>query len=101
MLIYVDIDGTICEMAEDLDYSKSKPFPARIERINDLYDDGNEIVYYTARGTKTGIDWKTTTEKQLHEWKCKYHKLVFGKPYYDFMICDRCYNANDYFEGIS
>ncbi len=98
MLIYVDIDETICSSSKDLDYSKAKPFATRIEKINKLFDKGNTIVYYTARGSKTGINWRETTLKQLESWGCKYHELKMGKPHYDMMICDKCFNSEDYLD---
>ena len=49
MIIYVDIDETICETQSDRDYSKSVPMKDRIAKINKLYDEGNTIVYWTAR----------------------------------------------------
>ena len=51
MLIYVDIDETICESPKDRDYAKATPVKDRIEKINKLFDEGNTIVYWTARGT--------------------------------------------------
>ena len=46
----IDIDGTICDWEAGRDYTLSEPFPERIKIINDLYDDGNIIKYFTARG---------------------------------------------------
>ena len=62
MLIYVDIDETICESPKDRDYTKAQPIKERIEKINKLFDEGNTIVYWTARGTMTGIDWYQVTQ---------------------------------------
>ena len=61
MKIYVDIDNTICK-TEGMDYSKSSPIFANIEKINKLYDSGNEIIYWTARGSITKIDHFELTE---------------------------------------
>lgn len=49
--IYIfDIDGTICSLVEhDGDYESVIPFKKRIKKINDLYYDGNKIIYFTAR----------------------------------------------------
>ena len=66
----IDIDGTICSI-EDADYSKAKPFRDRINEINKLYDSGNTIVYFTARGYVTGVDWEEVTLKQFKEWRGK------------------------------
>ena len=49
----IDIDGTICTKNCELqgsDYTNSKPIRRRIDKINDLYDKGNKIIYMTARG---------------------------------------------------
>jgi len=98
MIIYVDIDETICKTQSDRDYSNSLPLHDRIERINKLYDEGNTIVYWTARGTETGLDWKEVTENQFKEWGVKYHELKFGKPFYDLFIDDRNINSEEYFK---
>jgi len=89
MIIYVDIDGTICT-DENGSYDKAKPVDSQIKKINKLYEEGNTIIYWTARGTVTGIDWFDLTEKQLNRWGCKYHELKVGtKPHYDLFICDK------------
>jgi uncharacterized HAD superfamily protein len=87
-VIYVDIDGTICTLVED--YNFAKPIPEHIEKINKLFDEGNEIIYYTARGQKTKRDWSELTNRQLVEWGCKFHQLKMNhKPHYDLFICDK------------
>mgnify|MGYP001498058309 CR=1 FL=1 len=45
-----DIDGTICCKKQEDDYESSTPFEGRIKVINKLYDEGNSITYFTARG---------------------------------------------------
>lgn len=87
MKYVVDIDGTIC--SQEKDYGKAQPFLDRIEKINNLYDNGHYVVYFTARGTETGIDWREVTENQFKEWNVKYHELIFGKPSADYYIDDR------------
>ena len=67
-----------------------------IEKANLLYDQGNKVVYWTARGTVTGIDWREVTEKQFGKWGVKYHDLKFGKPYYDIFIDDKNMNTKDW-----
>ena len=49
-----DIDGTICHTPSDPDghnvrYWDAVPFPYMVERINQLYDEGNYIILMTAR----------------------------------------------------
>tara|TARA_X000000368_G_scaffold418828_1_gene420218 strand:+ start:3853 stop:4146 length:294 start_codon:yes stop_codon:yes gene_type:complete len=90
MKVYVDIDETICYYEGKRNYPEALPMPENIAKINKLYEEGNEIIYYTARGTVTGIDWLEITKSQLKKWGCKYHKLDVGnKPDYDLLICDK------------
>ena len=100
-IIYVDIDETICWTPPDRDYYKSLPDYDRIQKINELYDSGNKIVYWTARGTVTGIDWRETTEKQFRDWGVKYHELILKKPVYDLFIDDKNVNSEVYFKEVN
>ena len=76
MKIFVDIDETICFYEGERDYPKAKPNLVNIKKINTLYNEGNEITYWTARGSD--------------KWGCKYHHLSVGeKPHYDLLICDK------------
>tara|TARA_Y100001937_G_C7087800_1_gene316166 strand:+ start:889 stop:1197 length:309 start_codon:yes stop_codon:yes gene_type:complete len=101
MLIYVDIDETICESPEDRDYTKAQPIKERIEKINKLFDQGNTIVYWTARGTMTGIDWYQVTQKQFDIWGVKYHDLKMGKPAYDLFIDDKNIKSDTFFNDTT
>tara|TARA_Y100000310_G_scaffold343178_1_gene449655 strand:+ start:2817 stop:3110 length:294 start_codon:yes stop_codon:yes gene_type:complete len=96
MIIYIDIDETICETPESRDYSLASPIEQNIEKANKLYDDGNTIIYWTARGTVSGIDWRQTTFDQLTEWGVRFHDLKLGKPYYDLFIDDKNMNTKDW-----
>lgn len=84
-----DLDGTICTQEPDIPYYEAEPYPEVIEAVNHLYEDGNRIIIFTARGSCTGIDWRTCTERQLREWGVKYHELRFGKPEADYYVDDR------------
>lgn len=97
-IIYVDVDETICRSPEDRDYSKAIPIIDHIHKINELYDAGNTIVYWTARGTGTGIDWREVTENQFKKWGVKHHELRFGKPVYDLFIDDKNINSERFFK---
>ena len=83
-----DVDNTICKTV-DGDYEKATPIPLMIARVNRLYDQGNKIIFNTARGTMSGIDWRELTERQLKDWGVNYHELHFGKPYADVYVDDR------------
>ena len=98
MIIYVDIDGTICSQQTSTEYNLAEPDYCRIDKVNKLYDDGHTIHYWTARGARTGMDWMDVTKSQLKEWGCKYHDLTVGnKPHFDMYICDKSVNADDWF----
>ena len=101
MLIYVDIDETICQTPSSRDYSQAIPIPENIDRINKLYDSGHQIVYWTARGTISKIDWRQLTEKQFDEWGVKYHSLQFGKPAFDLLIDDKALNSLHHFDDLN
>ena len=97
MRIMVDIDGCICTDTKGK-YEKAKPYPKRIAKINKLYDKGNFIIYWTARGATTGIDWIDLTLKQFKEWGVKYHALDMNKPFYDLVIDDKGRRASEFFK---
>ena len=89
-VIFVDIDETICLTPDNpRQYDKAQPIRENIEKINSLYDQGNKIVYWTARGSRSGIDWSYLTKNQLESWGAKYHELRCDKPYYDVFVEDK------------
>ena len=104
MKYVVDIDGTICSIT-DGKYDGAVPNGDRIAKINKLYDEGNQIIYLTARGMGRSGDnadlaketFYELTKNQLDRWGCKYHKLVLGKPSGDYYIDDKGMNANEFF----
>jgi len=99
MVIYIDIDQTICKtpvINGKLDYSKAEPIQENITKANKLYDGGNEIVYWTSRGVLSKIDYIPLTVKQLLRWGVKYNEVKFEKPYYDLFIDDKALNVNDW-----
>ncbi len=106
-IIYVDIDGTICNQKarkefddSPHDYENLEPYNDRIREINTLFDQGHTIVYWTARGTLSGIDHTELTKSQLLEWGAKYHRLEVGnKPHFDMYICDKSYNSESWFHS--
>ena len=94
------MDETICFYEGERHYPDAVPSLSRITKINELYDEGNTITYYTARGSQSGIDWTEVTENQLKSWGCKYHNLSVGrKPHYDLLICDKAVNSEVFFNN--
>ena len=91
----IDIDGTICDWQAGRDYTLAEPFPEKIKVINKLYDEGNTIVYWTARGSRKQINWRELTAKQLDTWGAKYHELRVDKPFYDLFIEDKSFRIEE------
>ena len=104
MTYVFDIDGTICSLTEG-DYGKAEPIKTRIKTINKLYDDGNTIIFNTARGMGRTENnslmahrlFFHLTEAQLRDWGVKYHKLFMGKPSGDLYIDDKGEKDENFF----
>ena len=102
MKYVIDIDGTICKEVGEV--IGRKPYMDRIEKINKLYDEGHTIVYYTARGLKSGRGeqhYRPITEQQLKEWGCKDHELCFKGHNADDFIDARGINAEEFFNDLN
>jgi len=102
MKYMVDIDGTICYTVNS-NYEESRPYKDRIEHLNGLYEAGNEIHYYTARGSVSGDDWQEFTVRQLMNWGVRATTIKTGKKQYDIWIDDKAISDTEYFkqQGIS
>jgi capsule biosynthesis phosphatase len=105
MIYVIDIDGTICTNTNGK-YKEAQPFLDRIEKINKLYDEGNRIIFCTARGMSS-LDgdinsvykmWYAYTLEQLKKWNVKFHALVLAKPAGDVYIDDKGINSDDFFK---
>ena len=104
MVYVIDIDGTICE-TEKGNYENSTPIQKRIDRVNELYDDGHTIIFQTARGMGRSNNsyvyayakFFELTQNQLAEWGVKYHSLFLGKPSGDVYIDDKGITDEDFF----
>lgn len=100
----VDIDGTICSFT-DGKYEQCTPFLERIDAINSLFDQGHEIIYFTARGMGSSGNNQIEAYKKLYqftfeqlmEWGCRFSALYMGKPKADLYIDDRGVGALDFF----
>ena len=103
MKIFVDIDDTICFYEDGLnkfsnkrDYKNAQPNLVNIKKINTLYNN-NEITYWTARGSVTGLDWYELTKSQLKEWGCKYHQLDFKLHDANIFVDDKSQKPEEFF----
>ena len=98
MIYIIDIDETICHHKDPkAPYEEGEPIKERIEFFNKLYDEGHEIINWTARGAYTGLDHAELTERQLNEWGVKRTELRMNKPKYDYWIDDKAFNVDSYF----
>ena len=99
MTYLIDIDDTICTLSGSMQYETAQPIPKAIEKVNRLFEEGHEIIFWTARGTRSGVDWRQLTEAQILSWGVQYHELRFGKPVYDVFIDDKNINSADWLNG--
>lgn len=113
MRYVIDIDGTICTPGEgcgNCQYENATPKEDRIAIINELYDEGNYIIYFTARAMGRSSDKPyeeareiahkllyPLTKAQLDMWGCKYHELIMGKPHADMFIDDKAWPDHVFF----
>jgi len=103
-----DIDGTICTNTGGA-YKLTVPISHRIQKVNELYDEGHTIIFNTARGmgrfnnnsAQAHDCFYVLTKGQLEEWGVKYHCLFMGKPAGDLYVDDKGVLANDYFQQDS
>lgn len=75
----IDIDGTVTEDVpnEQPDRMKdAEPYPDALEKVNQWYDDGHIITFFTSRTE----DQREVTEEWLERHGFKYHHLLMGKP---------------------
>jgi hypothetical protein len=97
LLALIDIDETICFYERERIYENAIPNFKNIEKINNLYDGGWEITYWTARGStqienNDRLDYlRTLTLKQLKMWGAKFNNLEIGdkKPLFDLIVDDK------------
>ena len=105
-----DLDDTLCYRDPNLEhmgaekYKHCKPIKEMVEKVNKLYDEGNTIYIYTARGMSTfkGDINKiynclyVLTLNNLAEWGVSHHGLIMGKLHYDYLIDDKVINVVDF-----
>ena len=92
---FIDLDNTLCKTLGN-DYPNSSPIIERIEYVNNLKQEGNYIVIWTGRGSKSGKDFRDLTLQQLSEWKIMYDELLMGKPDYDIYIDDKSFQVDTF-----
>lgn len=95
MKVFVDLDNTLCKTESNY-YKNSVPILERIDYFNSLKEQGDTIVIWTARGSKSGIDYEELTKQQLSDWNVKYDTLMMKKPDYDIYYDDKSINIDTF-----
>ena len=75
----IDIDGTVTEDVPNEEPERMltcKPFPDASEVLNNWYDQGHIITFFTSRTE----DHRDYTERWLKKHHSKYHGLLMNKP---------------------
>lgn len=92
---FIDLDNTLCSN-QNSEYENSVPIQERIDYVNNLKNEGNEITIWTARGSTSRINYEELTLRQLKEWNINYDKLLMNKPNYDIYIDDKSFNVDSF-----
>jgi uncharacterized HAD superfamily protein len=75
----IDIDGTICEDIPNEEPERMETaflFPDALETINQWYDSGHIITFFTSRLE----EHRDVTERWLRKQGFNYHSILMGKP---------------------
>jgi len=106
--ICFDLDNTLVTNPTIVnDYKTVKPITKNIQLLNNLKNEGHEIIIYTARRMSTHKgnvgkvvkDIALTTINTLEKFDIYYDELIFGKPIADIYIDDK--SINPYINNIS
>ena len=98
MIYYFNIDDTICE-SKNKDFTLAIPYKKRILEINELYNNGNIIIYWSSRNFNSNTNYFQLTLKQLNEWGCRFTELKMEKPIYDLSIDNKNVNSDNFFNS--
>lgn len=99
--ICFDLDNTlVTNPTKSGDYSTVKPIHKNIELLNNMKNEGHEIIIYTARRMKSYNgnigkvikDIAYITIETLNKFNIQYDELIFGKPIADIYVDDKSIN---------
>lgn len=95
----IDIDGTVSEDISNENshlFAGAKVLDGAVEKINQYYEQGDCIAFFTAREEKD----RKVTEDWLNSHGFKYHSLIMGKPRGgNYWWCDNLKGEFALFEG--
>jgi uncharacterized HAD superfamily protein len=96
--IAVDIDGTVLTQGSpQKDYVDADLIPEMLPIINNLYNQGHEIYFFTARHFKYFV----MTKKVLDNFGFLYHGLIMNKPSVDLYIDDKGFRMDRNIEDLN
>jgi hypothetical protein len=75
----IDIDGTVTEDVPNEQPERMsivEPFEGSVEMINNWYEEGHIITFFTSRTDEHEL----VTKQWLEKWNFKYHNIIFNKP---------------------
>ena len=75
----IDIDGTICEDVPNEEYwrfDSAEPLPGSLEKVQEFYDRGDRVTFFTARKTEHA----EATEAWLDKHGFPYESVCYNKP---------------------
>ncbi|MEW6470304.1 MAG: phosphoheptose isomerase [Bacteroidota bacterium] len=75
----IDIDGTVGDDIPNEEPERMEDaafYPDALEKVNQWYDEGHIITFFTSRTEKE----RAVTERWLKKCGFKYHGLLMGKP---------------------
>ncbi len=105
MRYIVDFDNTL-SFATNRDWDNAVPNGKLIAILNRLYDEGNDVCIFTARGhlschgdrVLAEETYREGMEQWLSKHNVKYNVLSFAKPLGDFYIDDRAIKPEEFVE---
>ena len=108
MRICIDLDGVICELNPERNYSDLSPVEGAVEALRTLRSKGHYIIIHTARHMKT-MDSNTglvlaskglITLEWLKKHQIEFDEIYFGKPWADFYIDDNALRFSSWSETL-
>jgi len=75
----IDLDGTVCDDIPNEEPERmaiAEAYPEAIETINNWYNDGHVITFFTSRLE----EHREVTEAWLNKSGFKFHGIIMGKP---------------------
>lgn len=103
--LVVDVDDTI-SMTVNRDYANATPDEEMINKLNNLYLEGWEVIYFTARGQLSAnkdieVINKTrlpVLKKWMKDSGVLYTDLKFGKPFGDYYVDDKALRPDEFLD---